>query len=211
VPVAVAVTVNPVPIIAAIVMRSTRRPGVNGAVYAGTLVVLTLLFGTVALLLFHGLATSGSHSVRLAIRSVRLLVGIGFLIAFALMWARKAGPDAPGHEAGWMKRIHTLGPGGAAVVGALLVNYELETPVLLDILGAGTSRGRALIDVVIFSAIACSVPVVVIIISTIARRHVTVPIEKARLWLTLHERPILLLVFGIIGTLYTVRGLIALA
>lgn len=208
---AVAVTVNPVPIIAAIVMRSTRRPGVNGVVYAGTLVILTLLFGTVVLLLLHGLATSGSHSVRLAIRSVRLLVGIGFLIAFALMWARKAGPDAPGHEAGWMKRIHTLGPAGAAIVGVLLVNYELETPVLLDILGAGTSRGEAFVDLVVFSAVACSVPVVVIMLSMIARRHVNAPIEKARLWLTLHERPILLLVFGIIGMLYTVRGLVALA
>ncbi len=207
---AVAVTVNPVPIIAAIVMRSTRRPGVNGAVYAGTLVVLTLLFGTVVLLLFHGLATSDSHPVRLAIHSVRLLVGIGFLIAFALMWTRKAGPDAPGHEAGWMRRIHTLGPVGATVVGLLLVNYELETPVLLDILGARMSRGQAFIDLLVFTAVACSVPVAVIIISTVARRHVAAPIERARQWLTVHERPILLLVFGIIGMVYTVRGLVTL-
>jgi hypothetical protein len=44
----------------------------------------------------------------------------------------------------------------------------------------------------------------------VARDRAAALMQRAKAWLTLHERPILIVLFAVIGTLYTVKGLIAL-
>jgi hypothetical protein len=44
-PVAFVITINPVPIIAALIMSTTRKPLASGLAYIGTLLVVMALFG----------------------------------------------------------------------------------------------------------------------------------------------------------------------
>lgn len=209
-PVAVAITINPVPITAALIMPATRRPAANGVAYCATLAIVMAAFGAALLLLLHGVAPAGGGRIDLLVHIAWLLVGLGFLSAFAVMVARKPAPDGRAREPRWMRKIEGLGPAGAAVVGLLLVNYEMEAPALMDILGAGVPRSEAFFALAVFIAVGCSLPVLLVVASIVARRRVASAMEKAKSWLAVHDRPILLALFGVIGVLYTVKGLFAL-
>lgn len=210
-PVAVAITVNPVPIIAALLMTATRRPVLNGLTYVVVLALIMAVLGTVVLLLFHDAAFTSGGDVAYLIRVAWLLVGLGFLAAFLVLWLRKPAPDAGEHEPRWMRIITAMGPGGAAGVGLLLVNYEMQAPAMMDILGGDLSRTDAFVALAVFVAVACSIPVAIVLASIAARRRVALAMLRAKAWLTVHQRPILLILFGAIGTIYTTKGIVVLA
>ncbi len=211
IPVAIAITVNPVPIIAALIMPATRWPARNGVTYAAVLVSGMAIFGTLVLLLLRGATLTPGGRVDLVIRVVWLAVGLGFLAVCAVMVVRKPSPAQRDREPRWMRMIASMGPAGAAAVGVLLVNYEMETPALMDILGADVPRNVAFASLALFIAVACSIPVVLVVVSIVARDRAAVLMRTVKTWLTLHERPILICLFAVIGTLYTVKGLLALA
>jgi hypothetical protein len=209
-PVAVAITVNPVPIIAALLMLATRRPALNGLTYVVVLVVAMALFGSLALLLFHDVAFTSGGRVASFIRYAWLIVGLGFLVAFAVLWARRPTPEATERAPRWMRMIAAMGPWGAAGVGLLLVNYEMQTPAMMDILGGDLSRAEAFACLALFVAVACSVPAAVVLAALVAERRVARFMEWSKAWLTVHERPILLVLFGAIGAIYTVKGIVVI-
>ena len=209
-PVAIAITVNPVPIIAALIMPATRRPARNGVTYVAVLVGVMAVFGALALLLLHDATFTPGGRADLVIRIAWLVVGLGFLAACAVMVIRKPTPSGRGREPRWMRMIAAMGPAGAAAVGVLLVNYEMETPALMDILGAGVPASEAFAALTLFIAVACSIPVALVVVSIVARDRATALMQRVKSWLTLHERPILICLFAVIGTLYAVKGLLAL-
>ena len=211
IPVALAITINPVPIIAAVIMPATRRPTLNGLVYVAALAIVMVLFGVLVLLFFHDAAFTSGGRVAELIRLAWLAVGLGFLTAFVVLWLRRPAPGAARHEPRWMRTVAAMGPAGAAAVGVLLVNYEMQTPALMDILGGDLSRGEAFAALALFIAVACSIPLAIVVASIAARRQAAPAMQRVKLWLTLHQRPILLVLFGAIGTIYTTKGIIVLA
>lgn len=211
-PVAVSITINPVPIIAALIMPATRRPVANGLAYVGTLIVVMALYGGVVLGLLQGrLIATGSGGVGLLVELLWLGVGVGFLIAFVVLWTRRPAAAESLAEPRWMRLIERLGPLGAAGVGVLLVNYETETPVLADILGARVSGAAAFVALAAFVAVACAVPVLIVVASIVARRRVDPWLSRGKAWFARHNRIILLVLFAAIGAVYTAKGLWALA
>lgn len=210
-PVAIAITVNPVPIIAALIMPATRRPALNGVTYVTVLVAVMALFGAVVLLLLNDIAFAPGGRVDSLIRVAWLAVGLGFLAAFAILWIRRPDPRRGVREPRWMRMIAAMGPAGAAGVGVLLVNYEMQTPALMDILGADLSRREAFVALTVFIAVACSIPIALVVASIVAHRRVAVAMQMAKAWMSIHQRPILLVLFGAIGAIYTVKGVVALA
>ena len=209
IPVAIAITVNPVPIIAALIMPATRWPARNGVTYVAVLVGVMAAYGALVLLLLHDATFTPGGRADFVIRIAWLAVGLGFLAACTVIVIRKPTPSRRGREPRWMRMIAAMGPAGAAAVGVLLVNYEMETPALMDILGAGVSRGQAFVSLTLFIAVACSIPVALVVTAIVARDRAAALMQRAKAWLTLHERPILIVLFAVIGTLYTVKGLIA--
>jgi len=210
-PVAVAITVNPVPIIAALLMTATRRPVLNGLTYVAVLVVVMAALGVVVIVLFHDIAFTSNDDVAYLIRVAWLLVGLAFLAAFFVLWLRKPSADAGEHESRWMRIVTGMGPSGAAVVGLLLVNYEMQTPAMMDILGGDLSRIEAFVALAVFVVVACSIPTAIVVASIVARRRVAAFMERAKAWLTVHQRPILLVLFAAIGVIYTAKGIVVLA
>lgn len=203
-PIAVAIAVNPVPIIAALVMPATRRPLLNWAAYVAALVLVMAVFGAGVLLLFHGAALSGGTATHRVLQWVWLAIGVGFLIAFVWVWSRR--PPLEGAEPKWMQRVGQLGPLGAAGVGVMLVNYELEGPALTDILASQVSRGEAFMALALFILIACSTPAAPLGAYAAAPVRFSRPLARGKAWLSRHDRPILLVVFAAVGVYYAVKG-----
>jgi len=117
VPVAVGIAVNPVPIIAALIMAGTRRPVANGSAFIAALIVVMALFGGVVLVLVPPSSLAGSGSAEDYVAVAWLLIGLGFLAAFAVMALRRPARGRAEREPRWMALIDRLGPAGAAVVG----------------------------------------------------------------------------------------------
>ena len=209
VPVAVGIAVNPVPIIAALVMAGTRRPVANGSAFIAALIVVMALFGGVVLVLVPPSSLAGSGSAEDYVAVAWLLIGLGFLAAFAVMALRRPARGRAEREPRWMALIDRLGPAGAAVVGILLVNYEMQAPALADILHARVSLVEAFVALAVFIAIAVSTPAVPLVLSIAAPDRVAGAMGSVKTWLTVHQRPILLVVFGVVGVLYTGKGLLA--
>jgi hypothetical protein len=205
-PVAVAIAINPVPIIAAIVMTATEKPVANGIAYLTALTAVSFGFGAVVLTLFHGASLgSGTRSGHL-ILVLWLVFGLAFLAAFVVLLVRRPKPGDKDREPGWMRWIGRLGPLGAAVVGVMLVNYEMEAPALSDILASGVSRAAALGALAIFVAVAVSTSAVPVIAYVAAPGPVREFLGRAKVWLARYHRPILMVAFAAIGVLYTFKG-----
>ena len=205
-PVAVAIAVNPVPIIAAIVMTATERPVVNGVAYLTALIAVSYAFGAVVLVLFHGTALGAGTRTGHVILVLWLLVGLAFLAAFVVLLVRRPKPGEEGREPGWMRWIGRLGPVGAAVVGVMLVNYEMEGPALSDILASQVTRAEAFAALALFVAVAVSTSVVPVVAYILSPGPVGAFLDRLKGWLSRHNRPILMVVFAAIGVLYTVKG-----
>jgi len=205
-PVAVAIAVNPVPIIAAIVMTATERPVVNGIAYLTTLTGVSFGFGAVVLTLFHGASLGSGTRTGHLILVLWLVFGLGFLAAFAVLLLRRPKPGDKDREPGWMRWIGRLGPLGAALVGVMLVNYEMESPALSDILASGVSRAVALGALAVFVAVAVSTSAIPVLAYIVAPGPVGGFLGRAKAWLARYHRPILMVAFAAIGVLYTFKG-----
>jgi hypothetical protein len=209
IPVAVGIAVNPVPIIAALIMAGTRRPVANGGAFVAALVVVMALFGGVVLVLVPTSTIGGGGAAEGYIEAAWLLVGLGFVAAFVVVAVRKPAPGRGDREPRWMALIERMGPAGAAIVGVLLVNYEMQAPALADILHAHLSLVQAFVALTVFIAIAASTPAVPLALSIAAPGRVLAAMGPVKTWLTAHNRPILLAVFGVVGVIYTIKGVLA--
>jgi len=99
-----------------------------------------------------------------------------------------------------------MGPAGAALVGVLLVNYELEMPALSDIVDSGASRPHAMAALFVLVAVACSTPALTVAAYLAAPGLTGGALRTGKTWLTRYNRPILLLIFVAVGVFYTYRG-----
>jgi hypothetical protein len=208
-PVAFVITINPVPIIAALIMSTTGRPLASGLAYIGSLLVVMALFGLLVLLVFGGSLVTSTGKSATAVRWAWFLIGLGFLVAFVVMLVRRPRHEST-KEPRWMRLIGRTGPLGAAAVGVLLVNYEMQTPAMVDILGADVTRAQAVVALGLFIAVACALPVLIVAVALVARHRVAVSVDRAKAWLARYNRPVLMVLFAVIGAVYTTKGFLSL-
>ena len=102
-PVAVAIAVNPVPIIAAIVMTATERPTANGLARLSALCAVSYGFGAAVLVIFHGAALGAGTRTGHIVLVLWLLFGLGFLTACLVLLVLRPKPGEEGREPGWMR------------------------------------------------------------------------------------------------------------
>ena len=209
-PVALAIAFNPVPIIAAIVMTATERPLVNGLAYLAALTGVSFGFGAVVLIALHGHVMTPGTRTGTIVLVLWVLVGLAFLTAFVVILVRRPKPGQAQAEPKWMRWIGRLGPLGAAVVGVLLVNYEMEAPALSDILAADVTQSQALVALALFVAVAVFTSYIPIVAYAVAPRAVGGALAASKDWLARYNRPILLVLFAAIGGFYTVKGVAGL-
>ncbi len=206
-PIAVAIALEPICIIAALVMPATDRPLANSFAYLGALIGIMLGYGAVVLLVFqhHAIAAGGTRTDDI-VQLLWLLIGLGFLAAFAVILAWR--PLRPGvqQESRWIGWVERMGPLGAAAVGVFLVNWEMETPALTVILKSRVSTVSALTVLALFTAVAVSTAVVPAAAYLAAPEKVGGVLAHAKGWLGRHERVIVLILFCLIGTVFTFKG-----
>lgn len=202
---ALAIAVNPVPIIAAVTLLMTDHGRRNTAAFLATLVVVMAADGLLTLFLIGQSSSSSSSWLHGAIQ---LAFGLVFVGTFVVQWRSK--PVAPGEEPRWMKLMNRAGLGAAVVLGLALTNYALLAAGSSTIRRAELSTAAQLEALAFFIAVSVSTVAATLIVFLARPRWAAVRLTRLKIWLTKHSRPILLIVFGLMGALFTAQGLAAL-
>lgn len=201
---ALAIAVNPVPIMACVTLLSTAHGKRNALYFIATMWLIMLGVGSV-LIFIAGSSASSSTSTGGA--GVQAAFGLIFLAVAVQQWRTK--PEE-GKDPGWMKALDKAGLVAGVTLGVSLTNYALLTTAVGTIVKSGLSTSVQFSALVFFTIIAtCTIilPLIIYLVRPVWARD---KLGRLRDWLMLHNRVILIVVFGLMGLLFTVQGVIGL-
>ena len=201
---ALAIAVNPVPIMACVTLLSTAHGKRNALYFIATMWLIMLSVGSV-LIFIAGSSASSSASTGGA--GVQAAFGLIFLAVAVQQWRTK--PEE-GKDPGWMKALDKAGLVAGVTLGVSLTNYALLTSAVGAIVKSGLSTSVQFSALVFFTIIAtCTIilPLIIYLVRPVWARD---KLGRLRDWLMLHNRVILIVVFGLMGLLFTVQGVIGL-
>ena len=192
------------PPVAAIVLLFSRRGRVNSAAFMAGY-VLTIVAIALLAMLIPGLETDGGEPSA-GSGWIKAVLGAALLFLGAASWkGRNGSDDADAATPTWMAKIDAMGPGGAAVLGLVMLALNFKN-VLLSA-AAGTtigslplSTGEAWIALTIFTVIAASPVIIPVVASLIAGDRIDAQLDRAKGWLLANAKVItavILLVFGL--------------
>ena len=202
---ALAIALNPVPIIAVVTLLSADHGKRNAFAF---LVSLLVVMCTVAVLTIFVLGSKSSQSSATGQAAAQTLFGVIFLGLFARQWrAKPADADEP---PGWMRLIDKAGLAAAIVMAIALTNYALLSAGA-DIIrksAVGTSEEATALAFFVLLAVSTVVaPLVLYLLRPVWARK---QLGRLQGWLTRHNRVILMIVFGFMGALFTAQGVVNL-
>ena len=201
---ALAIAVNPVPIMACVTLLSTAHGKRNALYFIATMWLIMLGVGSV-LIFIAGSSASSSTSTGGA--GVQAAFGLIFLAIAVQQWRTR--PEE-GKDPGWMKALDKAGLVAGVTLGVSLTNYALLTSAVGAIVKSGLSTSVQFSALVFFTIIAtCTIilPLIIYLVRPVWARD---KLGRLRDWLMLHNRVILIVVFGLMGLLFTVQGAIGL-
>jgi len=201
---ALVIAANPVPVLAAVTLLTTRHGKRTTLAFLVTLAVITLSVGVLIIWTIGSSDSSGSSSSN-AGAAVQILFGLAFLGMAFMQWRAE-----PGTQPSWMDRMDDAGIVVAVAMGLGLTNYALVTTGAATILKSGSSNSAELAALIYFAAIAVSTVALVLVLATVAPHWSARVLARLQAWLMLHSRMILIVVFGLMGALFAGTGIYAL-
>ena len=199
---ALAIAVNPVPIIAAVTLLASDHCKRNAAVFLGSLVTVMLAVGVLTIFLI-GKSSSSQQSASNGMAALQLLFGIVFLVTFVVQWRNKQ-PDG---DPGWLKMMDKAGFIVGVVLGLALTNYALLTAGTTAIRKSGLSVTNEAVALVFFVVLSASTVIAPLVIYLVSPAWAEDKLGRLKVWLTRHSRVILMVVFGLMGLIFTMLGL----
>jgi Sap, sulfolipid-1-addressing protein len=199
---ALAIAVNPVPIVAVVTLLAGDHGRRNAFTFLVAMVVVMVTIG--ALTIFVLGSESARSSATTAQAAAQTLFGVVFLTLFVAQW--RARPRGADEKPGWMRLIDKAGLGAAVVLAFALTNYALLSAGAGEIrtssLGA-SQQAAALAFFVIVALSTVAAPLALYLVRPMWARE---QLGRLQGWLTRYDRVILMIVFGLMGALFTAQG-----
>ena len=155
---ALAIAVNPVPIIASVTLLSASHGKRDALCFIATMVILMLAIGS-AVIFIVGQSSSSTTSIGGA--ALTTAFGLIFLAVAVRQWRTK---PVEGKDPGWMKALDKAGLVAGVALGVSLTNYALLTSGLEKIVKSGLSSSVQTSALVVFTLIATSTIILPLII-----------------------------------------------
>ena len=204
-PLAIAVTISPIPIIAEILLLFTKKPVAAASAYlAGFVIGVAVVLG-ILVIVANAINLSESGPSKGA-GTLQLVLGVALLVAAVRRFRHrpKEGEVAPTPK--WMDGIASFTPGrslgvGAAIGAANPKNIAVGVAAAAAISSAGLSAGQSIVSIVVYviiGAIGVAAPLVVMV--SLGDRAQGI-LENWKSWLGQNNATVmavLLLVFGVV-------------
>jgi threonine/homoserine/homoserine lactone efflux protein len=211
-PLAVAVSISPVQIIAVILLLFSERPTANAAALvagfvvgvAGVLTLLVLVAST------QDLAAGSDSST--GVGWGRLVLGALLVVAAVRKFRGRPGPDDPPSMPSWMEGIQSFSPGRSLVTGLALgaVNPKMVAMALAaaaTIATAGLSAGDDATVIAVYTVIA-AIGVTAPLVVAVAMGDRSGPVlDGWRDWLARHNTAVMSVLFLVFGVVLIGEGL----
>ncbi len=201
-PVAVAVAVSPVPVIAVILMLFTPEARTNSVAFLlGWLLGLTVV-GSIVLIAGDVASDDSGESTVSGV--VKLVFGLLFLLLAVRSWRSrpKAGEDP--EMPGWMAAIDGFGAGKSAGIAALLSglnpkNLALTAAGAATIAAAGLTTGEEIGAFAIFVTIASITVAAPVLVYLIMGDRVQGGLNSLKEWLLASNNTVMAVLFVVLG------------
>jgi len=207
---ALIITLEPLPIVAFILVLSTDGAARNGAGFiAGWVACLLVMIG-VTLAVTGGDPVSSSSAPGLATLIVQILLGLG-LVGFGIWKQRHAAPaDADRPTPSWMKRLDRLSFGGAALLGVLMQPWAFVAAGATSIVKADTSKATSIVLLVLFCLIATASLLAMEAYTVIDAESARAKLDALQSWVDRNrDKGIVILAVGV-GVYLLAKGIIGL-
>jgi threonine/homoserine/homoserine lactone efflux protein len=203
-PLAVAVAVFPVPIIAVVLLVGSQRGPANGVAFVLAWLAGLAAVGAIVLLVAGGLDASDDGEPATWASVLLLALGL-FLLAYAVkQWRGRPGADDEAPMPGWMRTLDDFGPLNAGGAGFALSalnpkNVLLTVAAATEIAEVGLSAGAqvgALVVFVLVASLGVLAPVVAAVTLGDRSRE---PLNRLRAWMARNNAVIMAVLFLLIG------------
>jgi threonine/homoserine/homoserine lactone efflux protein len=203
-PLAAAVAIFPVPIVAVVLLLASDRGRVKGLAFViGWLAGLAAV-GAVVLLLAGeaGASEAGEHATWVDV----LLLGLGLLLLVLAVKQWRGRPSAGGETAmpGWMSALDDFTAAKAAGAGCALSalnpkNVLLTVAAAAEIAGAGLAAGQQVAVLVAFVLIASAGVLTPLVFSLTVGDRSREPLDAVKSWMARNNAVIMTVLFVVIG------------
>ncbi len=203
-PLALAVAISPIPIIAIVLTLGTPRARSNGIAFTvGWIAGLTIV-GTVMLLVSSGNATQSSGAPATWTSVLKLLFGALFLALAVHSWRGRPKPGEDAEMPSWMAAIDTFTPAKMLGLGALLSglnpkNLALTVAAAATIAQADISGGQEAGALVVFILIGSLTILTPLVIYFAMGSKAKAILDELKGFMAAHNAAIMTVLFLVLG------------
>jgi hypothetical protein len=206
-PLAIAVTISPIPIIAEILLLFTEKPVANAGAYAAGFVVLWIL---VALAGTQDLSSGSDGSTAGAV--VRIALGALLLVGSARQFRGRPATGEVAAMPKWMDGISSFQPRKSAAVGLVVgaanpKNIAMALGASLTVASASLTSGNQAIVMAIYTLIAVLgvlAPLIVVLVMG-DRSHAI--LDSWKTWLAQNNAAVMSVLFAVFGVVLISKGI----
>lgn len=211
-PLALGITISPIPIIAAILMLlSPRAKGTSVGFLLGwvTGIIVAVTFFT---LISQFLPEDDPDASQPVAGIVKLVLGALLILLAVKQWRDRPQADEVPELPGWMKAIDSMTPIKATGLGFLLSALNPKNLIMgagagVTIGGAGLASGDIVVAVAVFTIIAAASVAVPVIAYLAAANKIAGPLDALRQWLTKENNVVMATLLLVIGVVMIGKGI----
>ncbi len=211
----VGVALSPVPIIAVVLMLSTRRGRANGPAFIGGWVIGLSVVGAVVLVVSSGADASESGEPASWVGVLKLVIGALLLLVAMRQWRGRPRGDAEAALPKWMQTIDRFTPQRALAMGVAL--SAINPKNLLLTVGAATSiaqtdvaTGEQVVALAVFVLIGTLGPGLPVAIYFFMGERARRILDDLKNWMGHHNAAIMAVICLLIGAKLIGDGISAL-
>lgn len=205
-PLALAVSLSPIPIIATVLMLLAPRAKLNSVIFLIGWIVAIIVVTSVFTLVATTFEMSDSDDPNPTAGVIRILLGVGLLALSYRKWTSKPTPGDDIPLPTWMSSIERSTPGRSLATGLLLAGVNPKN--LLLIAGAAVSIGtgglstqETIATIAIFTFLASFTVLLPVVAYAFFHERMDAPLISVRDWLVRNDSllmGLLLLIFGFV-------------
>lgn len=211
-PLALGITISPIPIIAAILMLlSPRAKGTSVGFLLGwvTGIIVAVTFFT---LISQFLPEDDPDASQPVAGIVKLVLGALLILLAVKQWRDRPQADEVPELPGWMKAIDSMTPIKATGLGFLLSALNPKNLIMgagagVTIGGAGLASGDIVVAIAMFTIIAAASVAVPVIAYLAAANKIAGPLDALRQWLTKENNVVMATLLLVIGVVMIGKGI----
>ncbi|GEM32682.1 hypothetical protein NN3_36890 [Nocardia neocaledoniensis NBRC 108232] len=207
-PLAVGIALSPIPIVAAILMILSRNAGGAAKGFAAGWVLGILVVVAVVTLVSGSLSDGTEQEPGAAVSWIKIVLGAGLIVLAVRQWQARADTAVPA----WMQAIDSMTTAKATGLGALLSGVNPKNLLLglsagLVIGGAGLGTGATITAIVVFTVLASSTVLAVVLGYLVAADRLRPTLNSLREWLQANNHAVMAIVLVVMGAVVLGKGI----